>query len=392
MTRRIAIVRLGSYPQDMLVRREAEALKEAGFEVHVFCLRARQAAEDVINSVHVHRLPLQRKKRGVTRNLFEYMAFFLLATFRLTSFHIRHPLSAIQVNSMPDFLVFSTLFPRLLGAGVTLLLYEPMPELWMSKFKFAFPIRLMEKIQQAAIRYAHLTLTVTQTMKDRLISRGADPDRIKVILNVPDVRLFGETFPAGGAFHDRVFTLVYHGAIEERYGHDTLLQAMAQVRGQIPGLRLRILGDGSHRNEILALMKRLGLQEQVQYLGFVPVQELVRELHQADVGIIAMKASPYSHLIHTGKMYDYLAFGKPVIASRLKAVQSYFDEESLLFFKPGDATDLARAILALYRNPEKRRALTENSGKRYDQLKWERQKNLYTSVYHHLVGEPTMEF
>jgi glycosyltransferase involved in cell wall biosynthesis len=123
----------------------------------------------------------------------------------------------------------------------------------------------------------------------------------------------------------------------------------------------------------------------VQYLGFVPLDQLVSELAQADVGVVAQLASSYSHLVHTGKMYDYLAFGKPVIVSRLQAVRAYFDEDSLCFFTPGDADDLARSILELYQHQDRRRALVENSQKRYDQYKWDRQKEIYLSVYRALL-------
>ena len=49
-------------------------------------------------------------------------------------------------------------------------------------------------------------------------------------------------------------------------------------------------------------------------------------LSSADVGIVAQKASPYSHLVHTNKMVDYWIFGLPVIASRLKAVSATYND------------------------------------------------------------------
>jgi glycosyltransferase involved in cell wall biosynthesis len=112
---------------------------------------------------------------------------------------------------------------------------------------------------------------------------------------------------------------------------------------------------------------------------------MVVELHNADVGIVAQKSSPYSNLVHTGKMYDFLAFGKPVLASRLKAVRAYFDEDALRFFEPGDPESLAEAILDLYQHPDRRQALVDNSQRLYSQYKWERQKNIYLSAYRALL-------
>ena len=406
MSKRACIVRHSSYyPHDMLVRREAIALRDFGFDVDVFCLRGRdQPAREEVDGLHIWRLPLRRSKGGLGRYLYEYAVFFVMAAFTLTRCHLRRPYAFIQVNTMPDFLVFATLIPRLLGAKVMLQLYEPTPELWATRLGMTQEadiaraslgrralIRLLEFIQQASLRYAHAAFAVTQQLKDSFVALGADPEKITVVLNVPDARLFVvgkeedtenvEIESDAPPIQNGHFTLICHGAIEERYGHDTMLQAIAQLKSAIPGLRLRITGWGGYRDQFLAQIEALGLHNVVQYLGYVSLPQLVEELRRADVGIVAQKASVYSHLVHTGKMYDYLAFEKPVIASRLRAVQAYFDDDSLCFFEPGDPDSLAAAIWDLYQHPHKRQALVENSQRRYHQYQWDKQREIYLSAY-----------
>jgi glycosyltransferase involved in cell wall biosynthesis len=388
MRKRACIVRQDYFPEDLLVYREAEALQEAGFEVDVICLSSsQQPREEIINDIHIHRLPLQRKKRGIIRYLFEYFAFFLLVAFKLTVLHLQQPYILIQVNTMPDFLVFATLIPRLLGAKVTLQMYEPMPELWATKFHFPPVIRLLEVIQQASLRYAHAAFTVNQQLKDTLVARGADPAKITVVLNVPQGQFFERYESEPSPSSDGYFTLICHGAIEERYGHDTMLEAIHALKSVIPNIRLRILGKGSYLQEILARIEALDLSDQVQYLGFVPLPQLVEELRRADVGIVAQKSSPYSNLVHTGKMYDYLHFGKPVIASRLRAVNAYFDEASLCYFAPSEPQDLARAIQYLYEHPEARETFARNARQLYERYRWENQKPTYIAVCQALVDQ-----
>jgi glycosyltransferase involved in cell wall biosynthesis len=165
-----------------------------------------------------------------------------------------------------------------------------------------------------------------------------------------------------------------------------MLQALSIVGRAAPGLQLRITGNGAYLDDFLTQVQALELQEQVQYLGYVPLSQLVAELQKSDVGIVAQKSSPYSNLVHTGKMYDYMAFGKPVIASRLRSVQAYFDGESIRFFEPGNAEDLAAAILDLYQNPEKRQSLAHNAGLLYDRYKWENQRAIFQATYRSLLG------
>ena len=128
------------------------------------------------------------------------------------------------------------------------------------------------------------------------------------------------------------------------------------------------------------------MSDQVQYLGFVPLSQLVEELRRADVGIVAQKSSPYSNLVHTGKMYDYLHFNKPVIASRLASVSVYFDDKSLCYFMPGDAGDLARAIRYLYEHKEAREMFARNSYRLYERYCWEQQCMTYIAVSWELAG------
>ncbi|RME42202.1 MAG: glycosyltransferase [Caldilineae bacterium] len=383
--KRAAIVRLAGYPQDMLVRREATALRDAGFETHIFCLRGCQPAEEVIDAIYVHRLPLRRKKGAVLRTLFEYVMFFWLVACKLTLFHWRKPWAVIQVNTMPDFLVFATLIPRLLGAKVTLQMYEPMPELWATQFSSFWLTKFLQQIEQWSLRYAHAAFTVTQTLKERFVSRGADPCKITVVLNVPDPQFFAMEHASPPKTDSSRFTLLCHGAVEERYGHDTMLQAIELVRATLPNVCLRITGNGSYRQALVRQIEQRDLQDHVQYLGYVSWEQLVEELTNADAGIVAQKSSPYSNLVHTGKMYDFLAFGKPVIVSRLEAVRAYFGEDMLFFFEAGNPHDLARAILEVYHQPCKRARMVQNALRAYRQYSWENQKIAYLGVYHRLV-------
>ncbi len=390
MPKRICVIRQSYYPTDLTVRREAETLHQAGYETHAICLAPPAAAgqsqaDEVIEGVYVHYLPLTRKKTSIGRYLYDYLSFTFLAGMKVTSLHRQKPFDAIQVNTMPDFLVFSTLIPKMMGAKVVVMMYEPVPELWQTIRNAPAPW-LLKLAERWALAYADAALTVTQELKDTYVARGAAGDKINVILNVPDDRLFkrdGGNIEAGTSQED--FVLISHGAIEERYGHDTMLEAVALVRSQISNLRLRISGKGSYLDEFLALRSRLNLEDCVDYLGFIPLEQLVRELYASDVGIVAQKSSTYSNLVHTGKMYEFIAVGKPVLASRLRSVEAYFGQDALYYFESGDPHSLAQGILDLYHSPEKRQALVRNAQKLYEQYCWDRQKQIYLSVYSKLL-------
>lgn len=387
---RVCLIREAMYPLDLLVRREAETLCQAGFQTHVICLKTlerdvERPRHEVVNGVQVHRLPVKRKKTNLFRYAFEYFSFAALAAVWVSALHLKHRFNIIQVNTMPDFLVFASLVPKLMGAKTVLMMYEPTPELWEERSKRRAP-RILKLVEQTALTYVDTAFTVTQQLKDRYVARGADPKKIKVILNVPEERFLqrdGKCIPE--ATRRDGFVLISHGIIEERYGLDTLLEAVALLGSQIPELRVRILGRGTYVDQLLAKRKSLGLENRVDYLGYVPLAQMVQELCASDVGIVAQKSSPYSNLVHTGKMYDYITLGKPVLASRLDAVEAYFDGEAIQYFEPGNPQSLAEGILDLYHHPEKREKLARNAQKVYAEYKWDKQKQFYLSVYQDLL-------
>jgi glycosyltransferase involved in cell wall biosynthesis len=386
MKKSVCFIRQSIYPYELSFRREVETLQRAGFETHVICLSSKHHdQEEVIEGVYVHRLPLNRKKSSMSRYIYDYLSFTVLAALKVARLHLKHRFSAIQINTMPDFLVFASLIPKLLGVKVVAMMQEPVPELWAT-LRGTPPSKALTWAEQSALAYADAALTVTQQLKDVYVSRGAKADKIGVILNVPDARFL--EYSQNGSFPhwNENFTLICHGAIEFRYGQDTMLEAMALLKSELPDLRLHILGAGSYVEEFKALIKKLKLEEQVNFLGWVSHEEMLRQLRAADVGIVAQKSSPYSNLVHTNKMYEYIALGKPVLASRLKSVEAYFGDDALCYFEPGNPESLAQKIVELYYDPARRESLVKNARRLYDQYQWDRQKKFYLSVYERLLN------
>jgi glycosyltransferase involved in cell wall biosynthesis len=125
--------------------------------------------------------------------------------------------------------------------------------------------------------------------------------------------------------------------------------------------------------------------DRVHHLGFVPFEQMIEEILLADVCVVAVKESPYSVLVHTNKMYEYIALGKPVIASRLDSVAAYLDEQALVFFAPGDDADLAEKLRWAASHPEELAQRVERSDAKYEALRWEKERQSYLAEYRELT-------
>jgi glycosyltransferase involved in cell wall biosynthesis len=369
------------------IQRVAEALVGAGFDVEVLCMRhPDRPRTSIVNGVTITGLPASLGRFSKLRYVFDYGWFFLLATVTLTARHIRRPYAVIQVYTMPDFLVFSAAIPKLLGSRVLAYMNEPTPELFETLYGTGGRFRrLLERIEQRVLRFADHALTVTDQLKQRYVERGARAEKITVILNAADPAsgLAGWSPPEN--WQSDEFVVLSHGAIEDRYGQDTIVAAAGLLRAELPDLRIVFTGRGSNADELTRLIETSGLEDIVRFEGWVSRERLNDLLHTSDVGIVAQKGSAYSHLVHTYKMVDYWIFGLPVIASRLRATSDAYDDSVIEYYEPDDAADLARAIRRLHDDPARRDELAQNGKLAESRSGWGVQQQTYLRVYETLL-------
>jgi glycosyltransferase involved in cell wall biosynthesis len=379
---RIAVVRQGLFEVDPRCRREVRALLQDGHEVDVISRRdeGRPWIERDGN-LTVRRLPVPLRRGGAFSYLADYALFFTAAFLVLTFLHIRRRYRLVQVHSLPDPLVFAALVPKLTGARVILDLHECMPEFFATKFGQPldhWAVRIVAAVEQASIRFSDFTITCTEQMREAFVGRGADPERIGVVHNTAEEDIFDPSRHPPQPRDNGRFTLICHGSVEERYGLDTAIEAVAKLADEIPELRLQIYGKGGQLPELRELAARLDVRDRVEFNGrWIPIEELLDAIASADGGIVAMKRDPFRDLVHCNKMYDLVAMRRPVITSRTRSVEAYFSDEAFLWFTAEDADDLANAIRRLYADPSLGDRLVEQAEAEVEPYRWPRQREQY---------------
>lgn len=362
-----------------------EALRSAGHEVDVVCLaKSGERLWEQWKGVRIVRLPLDLHAGGSLTYLLKYSVFGVVAGMLAAALHLRRHYQLVQVNSLPDPLVFAALVPRLLGARVLLDLHETMPEFFASRFGKSTEARtvgLVAAAEQASIRFASHVITCTEEMKQAFVARGSAADKIDVVLNSADESIFDmERYPPQPR-QDGRFVLMVHGSVEERYGIDTTIRALALLAGEIPGLELHVYGRGSQLPQLQRLAEDLGVSDRVRFQrDWLPIDQVVHALSRADAGVVAMKRDAFRDMTHCNKMYELITMRRPAIVSRTRSVQTYFDEGCFAWFESNDAQDLARAIRRLYDDPNWARALVEQATTRNEPYRWAHQRDRYLDV------------
>ena len=382
------------YEEDSRVRREAETLVAAGWEVDVFGLRRTgEGPTAVVAGVNLHRLPVGRHQgAGLFVYLAEYGAFLFRALWAATRAHRRRRYALVEVHSLPDYLVFAALPLKLAGVPVLLDLHEAMPEFFRSRFpKAANPIsyRLLRLQERLSIAFANEVMTVNEPLAERLRGFGVKSDRLTVILNSPDLGLFDPAaHPTRKFMADGRLRIVYTGALTPTYELDVVLRAVAAIARIRPTLPVSatFYGRGDALPALEALASELGIVDRVDFPGRIPIEDVPRAVAAGDVGVAPTRLDPFTGMSLSTKLLEYAAMGKPVVASRLPTVERYFSTDTLSVYEPGDPESLAATILGLVDDAPGRRARVDRTRQRVDELSWARQAETYKSVVDRLTA------
>lgn len=197
------------------------------------------------------------------------------------------------------------------------------------------------------------------------VSRHLDDDRcVHVVENGVDVARFTPHLPQRPESDE--FTIGFVGSMKPWHGVETLLAAFTRLLIIVPTARLLLVGDGPLRSEFETAVDRGGtaLRNAVRFVGAVPPAEIPAWLHQMDLAV-ACPADMDDYYFSPLKVFEYMAAGVPVVASRVGQLAEVIDDGvNGVLCTPGDATSLAAQLMNLHANPALRRRLAQAGRRR----------------------------
>ncbi len=376
----VGVITCDWYPHEIRALRSAEAAVGAGYNVDVICLQQPgMKSYEVYNGVRVYRLPASRSSGGsLLMTLLYWGWFLLLAGVMVAWLHLRRRYSVVHVHNMPDFLVFSAFFPKLLGARIILDVQDVCPELMAAKAKGRLRgvvIRLASWQERVSTAFAHHIVTTGPFFEELLIQRGVAPKKITSILNSTDPKFFPQArrypLPPEPFGKEQPFIVMYHGTVAERNGLDTAIRALALARQVVPYVRLDIQGSGENLPLIKQLAAELGLSDCVVFSGPCPPEKIVDFVVHGHVGIIPYRCDGFAELVLPTKAYEFAWMHRAMIASDTSAIRSMFRPESIILCDSSSPESFAEAIINLYRHPEKRATMVASADEDYLPYRWE---------------------
>lgn len=178
--------------------------------------------------------------------------------------------------------------------------------------------------------------------------------------------------------------LLFFGYLSPYKGPDVLVKAMPRILKDVSGVELVFVGKGVMRNKLKALSKKLGIEKNVIFAGFVEDDLKPFYYKAADVFCLPSMMSTESFGIVN---LEAMACGVPIVASKIGGIPDVVeDEKNGLLVQPKDSGGLADAIIYLLENRDVREKMGKNGGKKVEDYSWEKIAEATDRVYKEVLA------
>jgi glycosyltransferase involved in cell wall biosynthesis len=351
----LLLVENNAYPFDVRVRREAHALRDAGYQVTVISPRsAAQPWHEQIDGISVYRFPAPPGGVGLLGYAFEF-GYATLVMLLLTAWvAVRKGIDVIHVANPPDTLfVIGALF-KLFGKQFVFDHHDLAPETYLSRFNKPSPnlvykiLRVMERCSYAV---ADVVIATNESYKQMALTRGSKTsDKVFVVRNGPPLS-FKPVEPDPDLAKRANYLVGYIGTMGPQDGIDYWLRA---IREMVFTLDRRdflavIIGSGDALTSLEALVKELQIEPYVWFTGRISDLEARTYLSTVNVCVHPDPSNPLNDKSTMNKMMEYMALGKPVVSFDL--VEARFSaQEAALYVRPNDELEFAERVSWLLDN------------------------------------------
>ena len=230
--------------------------------------------------------------------------------------------------------------------------------------------------EQRVYRNVDRILTLTPKLSDYVVRMGADRNKVQLLPLGVDTKRFN---PNGNTtairkdlgLSEKDKLIVFVGTLFNFSGVDQYVEQMPSILEEIPEAKLLIVGGGELSEKLEKIVVDRDLKDKVILTGLQPYEKVPAYINIADVCINPFQLNRITKDVLPSKVLQYLACGKPVIASLLPGLASIIPDESCGVKYSKDMREMVRDTINLLRNEDELRKLGQNGSeyvKRYHDL------------------------
>lgn len=225
---------------------------------------------------------------------------------------------------------------------------------------------IAQRIERFILSNSDRVFTVSEEMKKALVEVGALSNKIYVVPDGVDCEVFNPKVDGSAIRRKYVLgdspTIIFHGDVKPIDGVDVLVKAFALVVKRLPNAKLLIVGGGrEYFRKVVRLTEKLGVNSSVIFTGWVQHEKVPEHIAAADVGVMPLRSTLETNCYLSFKLFEYWAMGKPVVASRVKAISKIIKNDvNGVLVEPEDVESLAEALVVVLSDRNKAGFMSEN--------------------------------
>lgn len=396
----------GYFPPDIRVEKEARALISAGHRIFLLSLGKEgvPSTEDV-NGINIIRIFTPESSLDRVWNFIWFSVFFDRPIWRKTLENIikEYEIEVIHVHDLPMVKTGLSVAHKF-NIPIIADLHENYPEgirAWR-KAKTTLKSKILtlplsvwrwKKLERSVLQHVDRIISVVDESKEHYVDDcGIPPEKISVVMNAEDLEEFGDLEIDGSLVtkYENDFVISYIGGFGPHRGIDTAIKSMREILEDIPDAKLLLVGgkgSKSYEEELKKLCKRLKVEDNVEFTGWVDFRLVPSYIALSDVCLVPHHASGHTNTTIPHKLFQYMAMRKPVIVTNCKPLKRIVEECDCGIVVPsGDYNEMAQAIIGLYNNKEYVRKLGENGRRAVEEkYNWKNEANTLCELYDRLV-------
>lgn len=229
--------------------------------------------------------------------------------------------------------------------------------------------KLTEMLEIETAKMSDHVFTITQALKDILVENGVSEEKISILPNAIDSKIFtiskkNKRLEKELEFQNKV-VIGYIGSFVRYEGLDLLLEACAILRKKIGDcFRLLLVGDGDEMQNLRNLSRFLHLEDVVRFTGRVNHEDVNRYYSLIDIAPLPRKGFRVCELVSPLKPFEAMASGKVLITSSVKALAEIIEEgKTGLVFEKDNAEQLAERLESVIIDEKLRKDIGKNARK-----------------------------
>ena len=296
-----------------------------------------------VHSTSFDRAPLYRR----ALNYFTYLGRALHQGLRAD-----RPTALICMTDPPMVGDVALIVARRFRVPLVVISQDVFPEIAVRLKRLTNPalVRLLDALTRFYLKRADRVVAIGSTMERRLIEKGVDPRRVRVIPNWTDTTAITPAARDNSWAHEHGladrFVVMHSGNIGHAQDLETLIRASTQL-DDVEHLSVVLVGFGAQHAYYGSLVAQLGAN--VRFLPYQPRELLSQSLSSADVHFVGLGRGLAGYVVPS-RLYGILAAGRPVLVSadeESETAQLVRDVGCGLVVPPGEPDRVASAIRAL---------------------------------------------